>query len=177
MKKLSLILAMHPCDDAITFINSCNSLKQAWETCPRGDWMLWIASKLRINIRTLTLAKGLCAQTIVHLMKDPRSIAAVDMAILFGQNKCSLAQLNIAAYAAYAANAANTTANAANAAAYAANANAAYAAYAAAYAAYAAAAANLYTATIVKKENQLLTANICRQTLTKSVYWKLSRLK
>jgi len=84
------------------------------------------------NLRELTLAKGHCANTVRHLMKDERSIAAVDAAIAFGEGKISADELESAyAAAAYAA------------------------AVAAADAAYAAA----------RKENQQLTADICRKYL------------
>jgi len=162
--------------------------EDAWHNCPRGDWMLWIASKLQVDERILTLAKGKCAETVIHLMNQ-RSKDAVKAAIAFGEGKINRAELNkyiyaaaaaaadsYAAYAAYAAAAdsyaADTAADSA-ADSYAADAaDATDAAYAAtdsyaAYAAYAAAAA------VAKKQNQLQTANICREILTNEVFKKL----
>jgi hypothetical protein len=78
-----------PCDSGLTFVKSCISYKEAWETCKRGDWMLWIAKKLNVDLLKLTTAKALCANTVRHLMKDERSIKAVDAAILFGQGKAT----------------------------------------------------------------------------------------
>jgi hypothetical protein len=197
MKELDYILSLNPCDNGRDYIDrfrlSNKSFKEAWNECPRGDWMLWLTSKINVDIHIISLAKGHCAKTVYHLMKDERSKDAVVAAINFSRNLITQDELN-AAYtnaadaaadaAAYAADAAYAAANAANAAA----ANAAYAAAAAANAAaanaadadaaatyadaaYATYAAATYTAYInAKKKNQLQTANICRKYLTKEVF-------
>jgi hypothetical protein len=151
------ITKYHPCKDALDWYNTQPDPITAWQNCPRGDWMLWIAYKLNINIHLLTLTKGYCVATVLHLMKDKRSINAVKVAIKFGRYLATRGQL----YAAYADADAAHTADA-YAAAYTAD------AYAAAYTAYVDAA---YTA--AKKQNQLQTADICRKYLTKSVMSKI----
>jgi len=67
----------NPCEDSLIWYNKQESFEQAWNDCHRGDWMLWIAYHLGVDKRILTLAKGYCAKTIIHLMKDKRSINAV----------------------------------------------------------------------------------------------------
>jgi hypothetical protein len=125
---------------------------QMWAECERGDWMLWLAKRLGVNKRQLTLAKGKVAETVKHLMKDERSRNAVEVAIRYGYSEATEDELYAAdadaAYAAAAAADAYADAYAAYAAAYA-DADAAYAAAAAAadaddaaYAAYAAAYAD-----------------------------------
>lgn len=161
-----------PCSGAVEFRKQFNTFQEAWEACPRGDWMLWIAKKVGVDKRTLTLAKGLCADTVVHLMKDQRSRNAVTVAIAYGNGNASEEELADAAYAAY-----DAAADAAASAAYAA-ANAAYATAAAAYATYSAAEAaaeadySAYDAAAyaaAKKQNQNQTADICREVLTENV--------
>ena len=177
-----------PCADAIAFRKKYKTFRGAWNACPRGDWMLWIAQKLDVDIRTLTLAKGYCAKTVIKLMKDQRSKDAVKAAIDFGRGKIDKNELikaaYAAAYAAYAAHAAHAAAHAATYAAYAAHAAAdaaAYAAYAA-YAAHAAADAAAYAAYAAHaaayaadagQKNQNATAGICRKYLTKAVMEKI----
>lgn len=82
--------------DKLTQLDACNEaciwakgkdLETVWATCQRGDWMLWLARKCNVDKRKLTLAKGLCAETVKHLMKDPRSIAAVEAAIKYGNRE------------------------------------------------------------------------------------------
>ena len=165
--------ALNACSDAKQFASN-KSLEEVWNTCSRGDWMLWLAKKADIDLRILTKAKALCANTVRHLMKDERSKNAIDVAIKFGNGIATLEELNTAAYAA----------SVAASAAYAAYAAAAYAAYAAAYAAYAAYAAAdtaafadaavdaAFAVDNAKKENQLLTAQIVREQIPFSLILK-----
>ena len=185
-KKFNLLLNdLSACEDAKLFAAD-KSLKEVWDTCPRGDWMLWLAKKADVDIRTLTKAKALCANTVRHLMKDKRSTNAIDVAIKFGDGIVELPELNAAtayAAAAYAATAYAAAAYAAYAAAYAA-ADADDAADDAAYAAAddAARAATAYAAAdaaaYARKENQLATANICREQIPyKLIKSQLEKLK
>jgi len=165
--------------------------------------MLWIALKLGVDVKILTLAKVHCALTVRHLMKDKRSINALEVALKFADDKATLEELKVAAdaayiavnaayiavnaayiaadatayaaYAAYAIYAANTAAyTAANIAAYAAADAAAYAATYTAYANYATYTAYIIYDNAAKIKNQLETANICRKYLTEPVFKILS---
>ena len=147
MKTLQeLLIELNACEDARVWAAD-KSIEQVITECHRGDWLLWLASKVEMDFQTITLAKGLCANTVRHLMKDDCSIKAVDVAIAFGRGEATRKELNAAYVYAYAA------------AAYAAAAAAAAAAYAADAAAAAAYAAD------AKIENQQLTADICRKYL------------
>ena len=161
----------NPCREAMEFRLQYETFEQAWNACPRGDWMLWIAQKAGADKRLITLAKGRCAETVIHLMKYERSINAVNAAIAYGNGEINDKQLAAAAAAAYAAYAAADAAYAADAADAADDdaADAAAAAYAAAVAADAAAAAAADAAADAKKENQQKTADICREVLTDEV--------
>jgi len=177
-----------PCKDALVFRKKYKTFRGAWNACPRGDWMLWIAQRLGVDIRALTLAKGYCAKTVIHLMKDQRSKDAVKAAIDFGRGKVDGEQLEntyAADAAAYAASAYASAYAAADAYAYAAAAYAASAyasAYAAAYAAADAYAAAAYAASAyasaadAKIRNQKASADICRKYLTKEVMKKIKAL-
>ena len=194
MKKLEFI-DLEACDEAADWASG-KTWEEVYATCHRGEWLLWLFAKTNPkNFRELTLAKGHCANTVRHLMKDERSIAAVDAAIAFGEGKITKGELDAAFYAsayasasasasaAYANASANASANAAADAAFAsfAAANAAtYAAFAS-YAAYATDDAATYAATgayataasyaadaaagYAEKKNQQQTADICRKYL------------
>jgi hypothetical protein len=163
-----------PCSEALNFYNSFETAAEAWEKCERGDWMLWIASKLQVDVKKLVLAKALCANTVRNLMRDKRSKEAVYVALRFGRGKATNKELN-AAYdaAAAAAAAAYDAAAAAAAAAYDAAADAAAAADADADAAAAADADAAAAYDAAKKENRMKTANICRKILTEVVFEKI----
>ena len=179
-----------PCHEALVFRKEYPDFKSAWKACPRGDWMLWIASKLKIKERKLFLAKGLCAKTVIHLMRDQRSIDSVQATIDYGEGKinkknlaassyASAASSASAAYAAYAAYAAasSAAASASSAAAYAAAAYAASASSADAASSAAASAASASSADAASSDarvkNQKETADICREILTFEVFKKL----
>lgn len=159
------ISRFNPCKESIEFRKNYSCFKSAWNNCPRGDWMLWIAKKLDVDLLKLTTAKALCANTVRHLMKDDRSIKAIDVALMFGQGKATIEELEIAADDAAATDDATYAADAAYAAA-----DTAYAANAAAAAAYANDNAN------AKTQNQLQTADICRQVLTDVVFEAIDKL-
>ena len=148
-----LLIKLKACLEAREWVGD-KTIEQIVEQCHRGDWLLWLAEKVDIGLQPLTLAKGHCANTVRHLMKDERSINAVDVAITFGEGKASREELSAAADAAdtdaYAAYSDAAYSDAAYAAAAAADTDA----YAAAYAAAAADA---------KKQNQMQTADICRE--------------
>ena len=164
-----LLIRLNACDEAKEWAEG-KTWPEIYSTCHRGDWLLWLF--VRVNPeskRELTLAKGHCANTVRHLMKDKRSLAAVDAAIAYGEGRISDRQLADAAYASYAAAAdfasAAAAAFASAAAAYAAAAAASAAAAAAdasadADAAYAAAAA-----AAARGKNRFQTADICRKYL------------
>lgn len=156
----------NPCFEALEFRKGYATFEEAWNYCPRGDWMLWLAEKLQVDRRLLVLTGGHCANTVRHLMGDERSTKGVDACIAYGEGRIGEDELDAAMDAAMdAAWAAYAAFNAADAAAYAAY--AAADANAAADAAYAADAA---------KKNQKATADICRKYLTKSVMEKIKSL-
>jgi hypothetical protein len=139
---------LNACDEAMDWIEN-RTIEQIVENCHRGDWFLWLAKKIKVDLQILTLAKARCAKTVIHLMKDQRSVDAVLIAEKFGLGNASRDELD-AAYAAAAA---------------------AYAAAAAAYAAYAAYAdADSYAAAAdARIKSQLETANICREILGEEI--------
>jgi len=193
------IKKFNPCEEAIYFRNQYPDFQAAWDNCPRGDWMLWLAAKLNVDDKKLTLAKGLCAKTVIHLMKDDKSKKAVRIAIDYGKGKVSRKKLISTSYDAYAAitsnifdvaanAAAHAAANAAHAATYAvaaaytaANAAAvaaAYTAHAATYAADAAyTAANAADAVNARNKNRKQTADICRKILTNEVFKLIKQIQ
>jgi len=163
-----LLIKLDACEGAKEWAGN-KSWEEIYNTCYRGDWLLWLFKKTNPDdLQLLTLAKGHCANTVRHLMKDERSIKAVDVAIAFGEGKATREELDTAAAYAYAA-AAYAYAAADYAAAF-----AAYSTYSASAAAYAADAYSTYSASAAayaadaadtKKENQQLTADICRKYL------------
>jgi len=98
-----LLIKLKACQEAKVWAGD-KTWEEIYNTCHRGDWLLWLhyrTNKKDLKIRTL--AKGHCANTVRHLMKDKRSIKAVDTAIEFGEGKATRKELNTAYAAADAA--------------------------------------------------------------------------
>jgi hypothetical protein len=88
------------CSDARQWVRTQKSAEEAWQNCERGDWMLWLAKKLSVDDRKLTMAKYHCAAQVLHLMKDQRSLDAMAASLQYANGEISREQLNDAAYAA-----------------------------------------------------------------------------
>ena len=149
-----LLSKLSACSDAREWAGDM-TIEDVITKCHRGDWLLWLAKRVDIGDRKLTLAKAHCANTVRHLMKAERSVKAVDAALGYGNGHITKEELNAAYADAYAA------------AAYSADAYAADAAYAAAYAADAAAA---------RKQNQMQTADICREIIGEEIISRVNEI-
>ena len=168
MNHIKKLKKMTACDSAIEFAEQYETIEEVIDACPKGEWLAWLAGEIGVDKRKQVLAAGRCANTVIHLMHDQRSIDAVNGAIAYGNGEIGeeeLIKLADAAAAAAAANAdfwsARYAAAAAAAAARAANADFWSARYAAAWAAAAADAAS--QGADDRETNELLTADICRE--------------
>ena len=101
MKFSELLIKLNACKEAREWASDM-FIEEIVKKCHRGDWLLWIALRVNVDKRKLTLAKAYCANTVRHLMKDERSINAIDVAIRYGNGQATDEELNTAAYAAYA---------------------------------------------------------------------------
>ena len=95
-----------PCKEAYEFYKEHKDFKEAWNSCPRGDWMLWVAYRLKIDKKLLLLTSVKCARTVQHLMKDKRSTDALDVFEAYCNGNATIEEYNKAADAAAAAYAA-----------------------------------------------------------------------
>ena len=169
MKKTfkQLLIELNACKPAIEWAAN-KTIEEVITDCHRGDWLLWLAHNIDLPLNKLTLAKARCAKTVIHLMKDQKSIDAVNIAERFGLDECTLKELNNASDASYAAYASSSyAANAASYASYTAANAASDASYAASYAAYAADA---------RVKNQQKTADICKEILGLLIINKINEL-
>ena len=118
------------CDPACKWQEG-KDLETVWNTCERGDWMIWLLvnSENEVTDRELRLIAVKCARQVQHLMKDERSINALDVAERFANGEATQEELTAARDAAAAAgDAAWAAAGAARDAAWAAAGDAAWAA-------------------------------------------------
>jgi len=120
-----VLIRLQACYEAMEWAGD-KTLQEIWETCERGDWMLWLLRRsdlFKTYHRKFTMAKWVCANQVRHLMTDKRSLNALDVAYKYAIGEASNEELETSANAAYVAAAAiNATASAINAAACAADA-------------------------------------------------------
>jgi hypothetical protein len=116
------------------------SLEDAWQNCTPAD-LIWAATRYGVlTNQELRMFAVFCARSVQHLLTDPRSVAAIDVAERHANGEATDDELRAADAAARAARVAAARVAAAYAAAHA-YAAAAYAAYAARVAAARVAAA------------------------------------
>ena len=82
---------------------NCLDLPHAWETI-QPKWLLWLATCPGVlDDRTLRRFAVWCARQVQHLMKDPRSIALLDVAERYAEGQATNEELQAARHAAWAA--------------------------------------------------------------------------
>jgi len=131
-KTIKKLRRMNACKEAIQWIESKKSLKEAWNTCERGDWMLWLLGKKAGKVgsasrKKLVLCVCACARlSLKYIPKgEKRPLIAIETAESYARGEHNdLSKVANAAnatnsakaavYAVYAANvySANVTASA-----------------------------------------------------------------
>ena len=120
---------INACSEAVEYAKGFSSLQKAWDSCERGDWILWLigqgVSGPGSNKRKpLVLCACECARLSLKYVNkgEKRPLKAIQTAEKWAKNKgATLEEVRTAAYAAAdAADAADAAADAADAAAYAA---------------------------------------------------------
>lgn len=108
------LIQLKACEPAIEWANG-KDLETAWNTCERGDWMIWLLteSKNEVTDQELRLIAVECCRSIQHLMTDQRSINAVDVAERYANGEATDEELRQARAAAEDAGAAAREAGAA----------------------------------------------------------------
>jgi hypothetical protein len=165
-----LLIDLRACDELKEWAED-KTWEQVYNTCHRGDWLLWLFIRTnRFSVKRLSLARGHCANTVRHLMKDKRSIKAVDIAIAFGEGKATTEDFSAAYLDAY-----QVINNADNDVDY-------YAARTVIYENTAACSVDAVinivegaiAQSIARKQNQQLTADICRKYLPIEI-WNITK--
>ena len=95
------LIQLNACEPAIEWANG-KDLETAWNTCERGDWMIWLLteSQNEVTDKQLRLIAVECCRSIQHLMTDERSINAVDVAERYANGEATDEELKEAKEAA-----------------------------------------------------------------------------
>lgn len=105
--------ATYACKKGRDFALKYATMLEVWDNCPRVEWLIWIAQKLKLQIddRTLRLFAVWCARntpladgrTTLALLTDQRSLYALEVAERFANGNAKAQELAAALAAARAA--------------------------------------------------------------------------
>ena len=92
------------CEEAIEWAGD-KSPKKVWDTCERGDWMLWLACRLDVDRKLLVKAACACArQALVRVPAgEKRPRIAIETAEQWTEDMATLREVSRATVAAYTA--------------------------------------------------------------------------
>jgi hypothetical protein len=98
MTTLDILFIMHACNNACRWVGK-RSPKQAWDECPRGDWLLWIASELNIDCKLVVLATCGCARLGLGYVPtgETRPLVAIETAEKWTRGEATSEQVRVAA--------------------------------------------------------------------------------
>jgi hypothetical protein len=97
-----LLKDLNACPGAVVWAKG-KTLAVAWRTCPRADWMLWLAARAGVRRQDLVLAACACARTSLKYVKkgEERPRLAIEAAEDWAKGGATtLEQVKTAAYAA-----------------------------------------------------------------------------
>jgi hypothetical protein len=162
--------AIGACEEAVVWAKNYKTLRSAWKSCERGDWMLWLCANMQgkkgwPTRQQIVLVCCDCAELSLKLFEDKyandkRPRLAIEAVRKWANGEGTIEDVRSAATSA--AYATSPAAAASAAAAYAAAATAATAAYASAAYATSPAAAAAYAASAARLRE---CADICRKQL------------
>jgi len=104
------------CSEAIKWHETQANDKQAWDTCERGDWLLWLLGRIKVDRKRLVLCCCECARLSLKYVpeNENRPRIAIETAEKWAKGEASIEEVRAAAdAAAYAADAAADAAYAA----------------------------------------------------------------
>ena len=103
----TLLLSLGACEDALLWSEG-KTLKVAWSTCDRGDWLLWLAGRMEgregwVTRQELVLAACDCAELSLKYVKDreDRPRIAIETTRKWARGEATLEEVRIARRAAY----------------------------------------------------------------------------
>lgn len=64
-------------EEALKWASHHDNPLEAWNTCPRGDWLLCLAVKLGVEHRVVVLAACTCARLALPFSQDERPLRAM----------------------------------------------------------------------------------------------------
>jgi hypothetical protein len=74
------LMRLHACKKGLKWAGQHDDIIKAWKACKRGDWLLWLAVKLRVEQRLIVFAACECAKLALEFTDDDRPRTAIILA-------------------------------------------------------------------------------------------------
>ena len=116
MQRLKTYLEnLNACNNALEWAGNRKTSKAAWLSCPRADWLLWLAEEIEIDINLIILAACDVAESVLHFVPEDedRPRKAIETTRAFMAGKATKQEVRAAAWTADTAYAAARAARAA----------------------------------------------------------------
>ena len=96
------IKALGACLEAVTWAETQESVEGAWESCARGDWLLWFAARVGVDHHVVRLAACRCASRALRYVPEgeDRPRLAIEAAEAYARGESTSSQLAAACAAA-----------------------------------------------------------------------------
>src|SRR3972149_5439200 len=97
-----LLDSVGACKKAVDWAGKRRVGAAAWRACPRADWMLWIAVRLGVDRRRVTLAACACARTVLRHVPsgEQRPRIAIETAERWARGEATIQEVRRASVAA-----------------------------------------------------------------------------
>lgn len=111
MKTLDFLADYSPCEEGAAFARQYETMAEAWDNCPRADWLVWICQQMKMSndqqfrlfavwcVRNLKVSSD---KTVWDLLTHGRSRNAVEVAEKFANGEANAEELRAAWHAAHA---------------------------------------------------------------------------
>jgi hypothetical protein len=108
-KIVDLLRDLKACPEAIYWLGT-KTFSEAWDSCERADWMLWLCTKMQDKHgwptrQEIVLVACVCAETVLPIFEkkypnDDRPRKVIETARLWAQGKATMKEVRSAANAA-----------------------------------------------------------------------------
>lgn len=65
---ISFLRKIHACEESISYASSQSDFQSIWNNCPRGDWLIWLASLLRAPQKLIVQVSIECVRPVLKLI-------------------------------------------------------------------------------------------------------------
>ena len=101
MTMIRFLKSLDACRGSIEWAETQPDMSTAWNNCERGDWLIWLVSRVCTNKQAITLTACACARIALQYAQGPNILEAIETAEAWAKGEATIEQVKTAANAAY----------------------------------------------------------------------------